>query len=240
MPDTSPPDAADVQLPSALPYAVPIHVRNSDLQVDDSGNASRLDEKHIFLTIKSKVNPGTVFFTSIDMRAMNTTARGLIRVISQRVLDDGIGVETLAEFVELSDDARAKIQRLIDGGPQGQPIPSMPPPPVRSFATEQLGVQPVYQRTVQANRAEYQVASTEPRYFEPAPTRQKAVATKTTKFWNSLGVTGYVAIVLVVCWFIPATRGYEIIGWHGITWFFGGLWHAATHIGDVKLYNNSQ
>lgn len=237
MADASPVEATYDDLPAALPYAVSIHVRNSDLQVDESGNASRLDTHRILATIKSRVNPGTVFFTSIDMRALNATARGLIRVLSQRPLEDGIGIETLAEFVELSDDAKTKILRLLGGGPQGVPIPAASPPPARNFAMEQLGVQPVYQR--QPQRADFQVASTEPRYFEPAPTRQKAEATKTTKFWSSIGVTGYAAIILIIGWFFPAARAYEILAWHGIVWFFAGLWHAMTHVGDVKLYNNT-
>jgi hypothetical protein len=86
---------------------------------------------------------------------------------------------------------------------------------------------------------DFQVASTEPRYFEPAPTRQKATATKTTKFFGSLGVTAYVTVILVACWFIPATHPYEVLIWGKIFWMVDRTWYWATHIGDVKLYNNT-
>jgi|HubBroStandDraft_1064217.scaffolds.fasta_scaffold155493_2 hypothetical protein len=237
MADTLPTDQEDVDMPAVLPYPLSIHIRNSDLHVDESGNATRLDISRVVLTIKSQVNPGTVFFTNIDMRAMSTTARGLVRVISQQALGDGIGMQTLAEFVELSDDAKSKITRLLGGGLQGQPIPPAPQP-IRNFATEQIGMQASYSRTAPA-RLDYQVASTEPRYFEPAPTRQKATATKSTQFFGSLGVTAYIIIFLIVVWFFPVGREYEILVWTKISWSFERIWYWATHIGDVKLYNNT-
>src|SRR5690348_11972939 len=136
------------ELPPGLPYPVAINVRNSDLGIDESGNATRLSDTHIVATLRSNANPGTVLFTAINMRAMNATARGLIRIISQRPLDDGIGVETYAEFIELSDDAKTKIQRLLTGGTTAA---AAPPPVSRNFATDQLGVQPVYQRGARSN-----------------------------------------------------------------------------------------
>lgn len=237
MADTIPTEPSALDLPSALPYPLSIHVRNSDLNIDESGNATRLDDSRIVMTIKSAVNPGTVFFTSIDMRALNTTARGLIRVVQQEPLGDGIGIQTLADFVELSDDAKAKIRRILGGGLQGQAIPPAASP-ARNFATEQLGVQPVYQRAA-PQKLDYQVASTEPRYFEPSPTRQKATATKTTKFFGSLGVTAYILVALGIIAMFPSGRAVELLVWSKIAYTFGRLWFWMNHIGDVKLYNNN-
>lgn len=222
---------AESELPAALPYPVTVNIRNSDLQIEETGKASRLDESRIVVSLRTQLPPGTVLFSSIDMRTMNATVRGLIRVISQQPLEDGIGIDTLAEFVELSDDAKSKIQRLLGKG--------APPaaPATRNFATDQLAVQPVYNRT--ATNQDYHVASTERTYFEPAPLRQHAKPTHTTKFFGSLGVTAYAIAILVILACFPLTRGYELLAWEKISWFGGRLWFWANHVGDVKLYNNT-
>lgn len=222
-------------LPTALPYPVSINIRNSDLGIDESGHASRLDENGMLATIRSSANPGTVFFTAIDMKAINATVRGLVRVVSQKALEDGIGVETLFAFIELSDESKQKIQRLLTGGPA---VGAITPPAGRNFATDQLGVQPVYQRG-DNGRMDIGVSSSERTYFEPAPLRQQAHASKSTKFWNSLGVTAYVIAILVVVAFFPAGRKVELNVFNYIAWSLGRMWYWANHIGDVKLYNNT-
>jgi hypothetical protein len=232
MPDALPTQDQQDELPPILPYPLGINIRNSDLGVDESGNATRLSATHIVATLRSPVKPGTVFFTAMNMRAMNATARGLIRVISQRPLEDGIGIETLAEFVELSDDAKSKISRLLNG--DTAPVAA---PPTRNFATDQLGVQPVYQRGGQ--RTDFQVASTERTYFEPAPLRQHARPTRTTQFWGSLGVTAYFIAFLVLVAFFPAGRAIELAVWNKIAWVADRMWYWANHVGQVKLYNNT-
>ena len=221
-------------LPGALPYPISINIRNSDLGVDEAGHATRLSDAGMVATVRASVNPGTVFFTAVDMKAINATARGLIRVVWQRPNDDGIGIETFFEFVELSDDTRTKINRLLTGGSS---IGSLAPSG-RNFATDQLGVQPVYQRN-QSGRMDLTVASTERTYFEPAPLRQQAHATRSTKFWNSLGVTAYVIAILVVVAFFPAGRKFELVVWNTIAWSASRTWYWANHVGDVKLYNNT-
>jgi hypothetical protein len=223
------------EFPPMLPYPVALNIRNSDLGIDESGNASRLSETHMVCTLRSTATPGTVFFTAINMRAMNATARGLIRVISQRPHEDGIGVETYAEFIELSDDAKNKIQRLLGGGTAPA---AAPPPAARNFATDQIAVQPVYQRRAQPN-TDFQVTSTERNYFEPAPLRQTATATGSTKFWGSLGVTAYAIAFLVLVAFFPAGRDFELMVFGKILWILERMWFWANNVGNVKLYNNS-
>jgi len=235
MADPAPVTTSD-ELPPVLPYPVSLNVRNSDLGIDESGNAFRLNETHIVATLRSNAPVGTVLFTAINMRALNATARGLIRVISQRPQDDGIGVETYAEFIELSDDAKSKIQRLLSGGTAAA---SAPPPVARNFATDQLAVQPVYQRRNAMPNAEYQVASTERSYFEPAPLRQQATATGSTKFWGSLGVTAYVLVGLAIVALFPPGRAFELMVWGKFVWILERMWYWANNVGNVKLYNNS-
>ena len=230
-------DAAPIheqdELPAVLPYPLSINIRNSDLAIDEAAKASRLSENGMVATLRSAVNPGTVFFTSIDIKALNATARGLVRVVWQRSLEDGIGIETLFDFVELSDDARGKIQRLLGG----ESVAPRLAPVSRNFATDQLGVQPVYQRGGHA-RTDFQ-ATTERSYFEPAPLRQQAKPTGSTKFWGSLGVTAYVVAFLVVVAFFPAGRAFELMVWGKFAWSLERMWYWANHVGDVKLYNNS-
>jgi hypothetical protein len=235
MPDALPVPEEQDELPPILPYPVSVNIRNSDLGVDEGGNATRMSETRIVLSMRSHASPGTVFFTAINMRAMNATARGLIRVLSQRPLEDGIGIETFAEFVEFSDDAKAKVRRLLGNGSAAT---IAPPPATRNFATDQLGVQPVYQRGGPP-RTDFQVASTERTYFEPAPLRQQATATTTTKFWGSLGVTAYVIAFLCLVAFFPAGREIELMVWGKIVWILERMWFWANHVGEVKLYNNS-
>ena len=232
MPDALPMQDHQDELPATLLYPLSISVRNSDLGVDESGNATRLSATRIVATLRTAVKPGTVFFTAMNMRAQSATARGLIRVISQRPLEDGIGIETLAEFIELSEDAKVKIGRLLSG----ESTPAAPRP-ARNFATDQIDVQPVYQRG--APSSDFQVASKERTYFEPAPLRQHATPTRTTKFWGSLGVTSYFIAFLVLVAFFPAGRAIELMVWGKISWFAERMWFWANHVGDVKLYNNT-
>jgi len=233
MADAAPTSQQQDELPAMLPYPLSINIRNSDLGIDESAKASRLSETSMVATIRSAANPGTVFFTAIDMKALNATARGLIRVVWQRAVEDGIGIETLFDFVEISDDARTKIQRLLGGGA----VASALAPASRNFATDQLGVQPVYQRGAHS-RTDFQ-ATTERSYFEPAPLRQQAHATSSTKFWGSLGVTAYVIAFLALVAFFPAGRAFELMVWGKIAWSGERMWYWANHIGEVKLYNNT-
>ncbi|HXW77194.1 MAG TPA: hypothetical protein VEJ20_07285 [Candidatus Eremiobacteraceae bacterium] len=230
-------------LPAALPFPFTLNVRNSDLGLDDAGTVVRLDETRAVMSLHREVPVGTVMFTSIDIRTLNTTARGLMRVTAQQTSPDGLAYETFAEFVELGDDAKKKIGKVLGrpekpvayAGSSGMARPA--PMPTRNFAMDQLGVQPVYQRGGPA-RNDYQVA-TERSYFEPSPLRQQAKATAGTKFWNSLGVTAYIAIALIIIAFFPVGRAYELMIWNKIIWGLGRMWYWANHIGDVKLYNNS-
>ena len=233
MSDVSSAAQASNDLPAALPFPFPLNVRNADLGIDDAGKLSRLDETRAVMMLHRQIPPGTVMFASMDIRTLNTSVRGLIRVISQTQSGDGLAFDTLTEFVELSDESKKKIEKLL-----GKTDTHSTFAPARNFATDQLGVQPVYQRGAPTH-ADYQVASTERTYFEPAPLRQQAKATGSTKFWNSLGVTAYVAAALIVIAFFPAGRAIELLVWDKVTWSLERMWYWANHVGQVKLYNNT-
>src|SRR5579872_5798382 len=117
------PDAIGTgELPAALPLPIDITVRNAEQGVNQTGKAGRLDPNGLVATLPTEVKENTILFTTLDMRNIKATARGLIKVKSQRSLGEGGGYEIYADFLELSDDARQKIERLLgrrsdDGAP---------------------------------------------------------------------------------------------------------------------------
>src|SRR5450755_4363642 len=206
-------DALDAEhLPTALTLPVVITVRNSDLGLNETGRVKRLDHTGLVASLPIAIPDGTVLFSTIDMRTLNATARGLIRVRTQTTMGEGAGFDTVADFIELNDDGKQKIERLLGNADAPPPnaggfINSAPSAggATRSFATDQLGVQPVYSRTA-GGKQDFQIAPERKTYFEPAPIRGKAVASKSTKFWGSIGVSGYTVVILAVVALFPQGR----------------------------------
>jgi len=241
-------DAIDTgELPIALSLPVSITARNAEHHLEISGKATHLDEKGLVATFPVEVPEGTVLFTTIDMRSINSTARGLIKVKSQTALGEHGGFQTIADFVDLNEDGKRKIAKMLGG-------PSEDLQPVRSRALPADSVvgqfSGGYVRTPQAAAAaatafDYHpptstaAPSTRRNYFEPAPLRTQAKAPFATRFWGSLGVTFYIVLILVIVAMFPQGRTFEwmvasAIG-HGIerTWYWAG------HINQVKLWGNS-
>lgn len=240
-------DALDAEhLPTSITQPVVITVRNSDLGLNETGRVKRLDLTGLVASLPIAIPDGTVLFSTIDMRTLNATARGLIRVRTQTTMGEGAGFDTVADFIELNDDGKQKIERLLGNA-------DTPPPPnaggfintsantagaTRSFATDQLGVQPVYSRTA-GGKQDFQIAPERKTYFEPSPIRGKAVASKSTKFWGSIGVSGYTVVILAVLALFPQGRFWELYVWDHVAWATSRTWYWAQHVGDVKLYNNT-
>ena len=117
-------DALDTgELPVALSLPVSITARNADLKLDIIGRATHLDEKGLVATLQVEVPEGTVLFTTIDMRSINSTVRGLIKVKSQAAIGEHGGYRTIADFVDLNDDGKRKIAKML-GGPAEDLAPS--------------------------------------------------------------------------------------------------------------------
>lgn len=222
-------------LPAALTVPVAISVRNADLNINNIGQAHRLDETGLVAVLPVKVAAGVVLFTNFDLRSLNTTARGLIKVKSQRSLSNNAGYETLADFIELNDDNKKKIDRLL-----GRIVDEPPPlrPGTFGISSHTGHGQPFFPGGMAA--ADYAAAQMAGRrqYFEPAPLRPVAKPTRSTKFWGSLGVTAYVAAFLIVVAMFPVGRSYEVMAWSKVAYAAERTWFWGTHIGDVKLYNN--
>ncbi|HZV80442.1 MAG TPA: hypothetical protein VFF60_12640 [Candidatus Binatus sp.] len=230
------------ELPVALALPVSVTARNADLKLDITGRATHLDEKGLVVTFQQEVPEGTVLFTTVDMRSINSTVRGLIKVKSQAAIGEHGGYRTIADFVDLNDDGKRKIAKMLGG-----PAEDLAPVASRSFAVDQIGTQQGgYVRTPQAAanaapvyRPPVAAQAARRAYFEPAPMRAKANASASTKFWGSLGVTFYVVAFLVIVAFFPAGRAFELMVLGKIGYALERMWYWANHIGQVKLYDNS-
>jgi hypothetical protein len=233
------PDAIGTgELPAALPLPIDITVRNAELGVNLMGRAARLDTNSLIATFPSEVRENTILFTTLDMRSIKATARGLIKVRAGRSLGEGAGYEITADFLELSDDARQKIERLL--GRHTEETPAPPVPPAQTFSPQpsfRAAAAATYLPPVDYNAVKE--VSERRQYFEPAPLRGQSKAPFFTRLWNSLGVSFYVVVILIVVAFFPQGRAAELYVWNHFTWSVGRMWYWANHIGDVKLWGNT-
>jgi hypothetical protein len=234
----------DTELPTALALPVLVGCRNAEQKVDVKGHATRMDERGFVATFPQAIPDGTVLFTTVDMRSVNAVMHGLSRVRSQTPMGENAGFQTFADFIDINEDARAKLARLA-GGHRVEDFSSG-----RSrYGVEAIGSEggrgPI--RTggavggATAGTIDYNVAQADAgrAYFEPAPLRAVAKPTTSTKFWNSLGVTAYVAVFLIVVALFPQGRAFELLIFGKIAYALERTWYWANHIGQVKLYNNT-
>lgn len=237
------------ELPVALSLPVSVTARNADLKLDITGKATHLDEKGLVVTFQSEVPEGTVLFTTIDMRSINSTARGLIKVKSQTPIGEHGGYRTIADFVDLNEDGKRKIAKMLGGAAE-----DITPVASRSVGLDQIAQQSGfvqqggYVRTpmnaAQATATDYRAPAaaaqtTRRQYYEPAPMRAQAKASTSTRFWGSLGVTSYVIVILIIIALFPQGRAFEWMVASYIGYVLERMWYWANHIGNVKLYDNT-
>lgn len=233
-------------LPASLPMPMTVTVRNDDLGINHRGTASRLDETGMVAVLPLKIEPRAVLFANIDLRTINAMVRGLVRVRSQRDLGE-LGFETITEFVEINDEGRKKIDKVLGrdtGEVTFKPIHIEPesassavvaptsspffPGGGSRYAPGSDPNGPIYDRPTERRSA----------YYEPAPLRPFAKPTGSTKFWNSIGVTGYVAAFLIVVAMFPSGRALELTVFNKVAYAVGRTWYWGSHIGEVKLWEN--
>src|SRR5215467_1421061 len=104
----------------ALGVAAQLQARNTEYNLDLNGRVTNLNEHGLITTFPVEVPVGTVLFSIIDLRPINTSVRGLIRVQSQTEAGELGGFRTLAAFVDLNPDERRKILRLLGRSPEDE------------------------------------------------------------------------------------------------------------------------
>ena len=230
--------AAPGDMPEMLAIPVRLNVRNSDQNVDASGKATHLDGNGLAAEISGHVAVGSVLFTTLFLDSINTSVRGLARVRTATTGPGGESCEIVADWVDLNTENRAKIERVLSGsGPQytatlrGNIIQHS----VQSHHFDPAAYEHGVPHTGDVTRFETE----KKRYFEPSPMRPIGKPTSGTKLSQSLGVTAYIAIILIVLALFPVTRNVELRAWDGLAWGLTHLWYWMSHINQVKLYNNT-
>jgi hypothetical protein len=230
--------AAPGDMPEVLAVPVRLNVRNSEQHVDAAGKATHLNGNGLAAEISGHVAVGTVLFTTLFLDSINTSVRGLARVRSAATGPGGESCEIVADWVDLNTESRAKIERLLSGsGPQY--TATLRGNIIQHSAQSHHYDPEAYQHGVAHTGDVGRFATEKKRYFEPSPMRPIGKPTSGTRLSQSLGVTAYIAIILIVLAVFPVTRNVELRAWDGLVWGLTHLWYWASHINQVRLYNNT-
>jgi hypothetical protein len=197
--------------PTQLPVAAQLQARNTEYNLDLTGRVTHLDEKGLVTTFPVEIPAGTVLFSIIDLRTINATVRGLIRVRSQDEASDLGGYRTLADFVDLNNEERRKISRLLGGAAE-----SMMPSNLQSDETSasHAGPTPV------------SPGSTRPR-------RPPGVWPKVTfesLIWAVLGLIFYSIVLLGLIALFPQGRAWELDLFHKLMREVYHVWPGLRHL----------
>jgi hypothetical protein len=196
--------------PPPLSVAAQIQARNNEYNLDLTGRVTHLDEEALITSFPVEIPQGTVLFSIIDLRSINATVRGLIRVRLQSEASELGGYRTLADFVDLNPDERRKILRLLGK--------------ISDFSTAASGEESG------AQSAAYIPMSTMPaRQAKPPRARVMPNLSIAGSIWTLLGVIFYSVIVLGVVALFPQGRSWEIAmfqrAMHEIYHVFPGVRH---------------
>jgi hypothetical protein len=192
--------------PAPLSTPANVQSRNAEYNLDVSGRVTHLDEKQLIVSFPVEIPEGTVLFTNIDFPSINATVRGLIRVRSQTEALDVGGYTTFADFVDLNDDERRKIVRLIGGHDETAP-------PQRPAAFDDTGAQSTGYIAPGGTKALSQAARVTQAAAPPRP-----AATIETVIWGLLGAIFYSIVILGIVALFPQGRAFEL-----------GIYHQLVH-----------
>jgi hypothetical protein len=211
-------DDAD-ELPPVLGMAAQLQARNTEYNLDLTGRVTHLNEKGLITSFPVEIPAGTVLFSIIDLRQINATVRGLIRVESQSEESDLGGFRTVADFVDLNDDERRKIARLLGRGPD-------------ELAAMQRGA------TFDDTGAQSQgyVASGAPAPRQARGPGQSATVRVTVEsvIWIVLGVIFYSMVLLGIVAIFPQGRAVELIWLAKILHAIDRMWPGFSHLFSSK------
>jgi len=201
------------EFPPPLSPPAFIEARNTEYNLDLIGRVTHLDEHGLIASFPVEVPEGTVLFTSIDLRSVNSTVRALIRVKSQAEGVELGGYATVAEFVDLNEDERRKIARQLSGEAgllRGQGMGTDAASPV------EVAVSPVAPRPG--------AALVSPRAGElldvPAQLHPSLARLNIASLiWMVLGFIFYTCVALSLVAIFPQGRAWELM-------WFAKVWHA--------------
>jgi hypothetical protein len=196
-------------LPTPLAVAAQLQARNTEYNLDLTGRVTHLDEKGLVTTFPVEIPAGTVLFSIIDLRTINATVRGLIRVRAQDEASDLGGYRTLADFVDLNNDERRKITRLIGG-----PADSLTTVSPEDWSAGHGAATPV------------SPASTRPR--RPPGVRPRI--TFESLIWGLLGLIFYSIVLLGLVAIFPQGRAWELDLLHRLTREVYHVWPGLRHL----------
>lgn len=199
-------------LPTPLAVPATLQARNTEYNLDLTGRVTHLDEKGLMTTFPVEVPEGTVLFSIIDLKAINATVRGLIRVRAQSEAGELGGYRTLADFVDLNNDERRKISRLLGGAAE-----TLAPLGAHG-GLDETGA-PIQGATPVAP------ASTRPQR-RGAPLR----ITFESFVWAVLGLIFYTIVLLGVVAIFPQGRAWELGMFHRLVHELNHLWPGFGHL----------
>jgi hypothetical protein len=205
-----PADESD-RLPPMLPVAAILQARNTEYNLDLTGRVTHLDQKSLVTSFPVEVPEGTVLFSIIDLRATNAMVRGLIRVRSQSEAGDLGGFRTLADFVDLNNDERRKITRLLGGPPEAGLSPHE-----SSHEPSSVPISPG--STIAPRRRRMNIHISLPS------------VSLGSFIWGVLGVIFYSIVLAGVVAIFPQGRAWEISTFHRVMHQLNHLWPGFSHL----------
>jgi hypothetical protein len=206
------------QLPPALGIGAQLQARNTEYNLDLTGRVTHLNERGLITTFPVEVPAGTVLFSIIDLRTINATVRGLIKVVSQSEASELGGFRTVAEFVDLNNDERHKISRLL--GRTSEELEHH----ARPTTFDDLGAQ----------SQGYQAASARQGRGAPAKPAAPLRTTVESVIWILLGVIFYSAVLLAIVAIFPQGRATELAMWAKILHWIEHTWPGIGHLFGSK------
>jgi hypothetical protein len=211
-------DDAD-DLPPVLGMAAQLQARNTEYNLDLTGRVTHLNEKGLITSFPVEIPAGTVLYSIIDLRQINATVRGLIRVESQYEESDLGGYRTIADFVDLNDDERRKIARLLGRGPDE--IAAMQ----RGATFDDTGAQ-----------SQGYVAPGAPAVRQGRGEGQRAPVRITVEsvIWILLGVIFYSMVLLGIVAIFPQGRAVELIWLTKMLHAIDRMWPGFSHLFSSK------
>lgn len=213
------PDDAD-ELPTALGMAAQLQARNTEYNLDLTGRVTHLDERGLITTFPVEIPAGTVLFSIIDLRQINATVRGLIRVESQSEAGELGGYRTVAEFVDLNNDERRKIARLLGRGSE-----EVTQAPARGAAFDDTGAQ---------SQGYMAPGAPAPKATRSADQRPAVRINVESVIWFVLGVIFYSMVLLGIIAIFPQGRAVELVYLAKIVHAIDHVWPGFSHLFSSK------